>query len=262
MMEWIESLPTAGSGLIVVGGFVLLTLIVGGLVRRFAPSDILSEHNDLAGFILAVVGVVYAVLLAFVAIGVWERFEAAENRTFEEAGELATVYRDAGAFPQQRPLIRSELSDYARELVTIEWQKMSFGEHSEKADETLEKVYAQVRDLPVSSWNLQNVQAQMLDAMQAATRYREDRISMYATGINKLVWFVLVVGAVVTVSFTYLFGFKIGIMQQLMIGLLGLMISLVLFLAVALDYPYRGAIQIRPEAFSALLETFRQIGTR
>ena len=59
------------------------------------------EHNDLGGFILAVIGVIYAVLLAFVAIGVWERFQLAEARTYEEAGALTTVYRDAGSFPQR-----------------------------------------------------------------------------------------------------------------------------------------------------------------
>jgi hypothetical protein len=67
---------------------------------------------------------------------------------------------------------------------------------------------------------------------------------------------VLVLGAVVTVAFTYLFGFERAIMQQLMIGGLSLLIGLVLFLVMALDYPYRGTIAVQPEAFRMLLETF------
>ena len=99
MISWLESLPTLRAGIVVVGGFVVLALAIGYLVARFTSREIRTAHNDRAGFILAVIGVIYAVLLAFVAIGVWERFQQAEARSYEEAGALATVYRDAGSFP-------------------------------------------------------------------------------------------------------------------------------------------------------------------
>jgi len=44
-------------------------------------------------------------------------------------------------------------------------------------------------------------------------------------------------------------------MQQLMIGGLALVIGLVLFLVVALDYPFRGSIAVQPEAFRSLLDS-------
>jgi hypothetical protein len=50
-------------------------------------------------------------------------------------------------------------------------------------------------------------------------------------------------------------------MQQLMIGSLSLMIGLVLFLVMALDFPYRGSISVEPEAFRALLDGLKSIGT-
>jgi hypothetical protein len=81
-----------------------------------------------------------------------------------------------------------------------------------------------------------------------------------ATGINGIMWAVLIAGAVVTVGFTYLFGFKQTIMQQLMIGSLSILIGLVLFLTVALDYPFKGGIVVQPEAFENALWVFRAIG--
>jgi hypothetical protein len=39
------------------------------------------------------------------------------------------------------------------------------------------------------------------------------------------------------------------------------MVGLVLFLVVAMDYPYRGSISVEPEAFRALLENLRSIGS-
>ena len=70
MIAWIESLPTLLAGTLVVGGFVVSTLVLGYIVSKVTSQEIRAAHTDRAGFILAVIGVVYAVLLAFVAIGV------------------------------------------------------------------------------------------------------------------------------------------------------------------------------------------------
>lgn len=259
MIEWIESLPTAGSGLIVVGGFIVLTLAIGWIVAKVAPNDVRIEHNDLAGFILAVIGVVYAVLLAFVAIGVWERFQHSEELAYAEAGSLTVVYRDAGSFPQGER-VRRDLRDYVNAIENDEWPLMARGRESEKADLLIEKIDKDVRDMPAESGRLQNIQAQMLVALDEALKDRDVRISASATGINSLMWGILMLGAVLTVGFTYLFGFRHTTMQHLMIGSLGALIGLVLFLTIALDYPFRGSIAIQPEAFHHAQETFTIVG--
>jgi hypothetical protein len=63
------------------------------------PTRLREEHNDVAGFIYAVVGVAYAVLLAFVVIAVWEEHEAAKHTVESAANELAGVYILADRFP-------------------------------------------------------------------------------------------------------------------------------------------------------------------
>jgi hypothetical protein len=77
--------------LVVIVGLTVM-LSIGGmlLVRRWIPLAVLQSHNEVAGFIYAVVGVVYAVLLAFTAIVVWEQHTHAESVAAQEASELAT----------------------------------------------------------------------------------------------------------------------------------------------------------------------------
>jgi prolipoprotein diacylglyceryltransferase len=59
-------------GLIVVGGICLASLVGLEQVQRLVPSVSRQRHNDVAGFIYAALGVIYAVLLALVVISVWE----------------------------------------------------------------------------------------------------------------------------------------------------------------------------------------------
>ena len=79
----------------------LPAMAVGGalLVRRAVGAEALALHNDVAGFIYAVIGVVYAVLLGFTAIIVWEQFRHAQQGVEREANALASLYRDAQVFP-------------------------------------------------------------------------------------------------------------------------------------------------------------------
>lgn len=49
------------------------------MVQRLVPATMRKEHNDVAGFIYAVLGVAYAVLLGLMIIAVWESFEEAHD---------------------------------------------------------------------------------------------------------------------------------------------------------------------------------------
>jgi len=253
MIAWLESLPTWAAGVAIVGGFVISTLVTGLLVARVTSGEVLSAHNDRAGFILAVIGVVYAVLLGFVAIGVWERFEAAQARSYEETTAIATVYRDADSFPNA-PVLRRLLQAYVRSVIDVEWPRMRRGEKTNISNPFLEQADRTVRDLPVTSERLADIHSEMLAAIDTALMDRQTRLTIDFIGINGIMWGVLIAGAYVTVGFTFLFGFERRVMQQLMIGGLSLIIGLVLFLTMALDYPFRGSIAVGPAAFHSLLD--------
>jgi len=66
------------AGLLVVGIGTALSMSGPSIVRRYVPVEKLTSHNDIAGFKFATAGVLYAVLLAFVIIVVWEKFSAAQ----------------------------------------------------------------------------------------------------------------------------------------------------------------------------------------
>jgi hypothetical protein len=55
-----------------------------------------------AGFIYAVVGITYAVLLGLLVIAVWGSYEAARNTTRSEANELAEIFWLADRLPPSK----------------------------------------------------------------------------------------------------------------------------------------------------------------
>jgi hypothetical protein len=259
MVEWFEQFPLLPGALLVVGGFVLLSVVMARLTHNLTRKETFFEHNDLAGFIFAVVGVIYAVLLGFIAIGVWDRFAVAEGRTFDEAAQLTIVYRYASDFPAEQRELRQEIRDYVGVIVEREWPAMLRGRANYVSDVRSERLAEAANSLRPKDLGQGNVQRAMIDALAAALVDRDERLSADATGLNALMWAIVICGAFITIAFSYLFSFRRTALQSIMIGGLSLLIGLIIFLTMSLDYPYRGSIRVGPEAFERALSNFDAI---
>ena len=236
----------------------MLLAVVGLLVvQRLVPSDRREEHNDVAGFIYAVLGVAYAVLLAFVVIAVWQDYETAQINAESEAHELAGVYFLSSRLPEpQRTRIQDLARTYARVVVEEEWPMMERGQTSPRADSLVSQLRLKILGFDPRTKGEQVLYEHGLTQLHDATDARRSRQLEVREGIPHLLWVVLVLGGVITVSFTYLFGLKSNVAHALMVAALTLLICGILFTIAEFDNPFSGIIQIRPDAFKEVLSSF------
>jgi hypothetical protein len=104
--------------------------------------EVLECHKEVAGFIYAVIGVLYAVLLGFTAIIVWERYEKAHSSVEQEANEVADLFRDAQVFPNElRNELESQLRTYVRLVLEREWPAMAEGGSSRETWEAYNQLW-------------------------------------------------------------------------------------------------------------------------
>jgi hypothetical protein len=229
------------------------------LVQRVVPPTQREEHNDVAGFIYAVVGIAYAVLLAFVVIVVWEDYESAKETVESEANELAGVYLLADRFPGSSGERVKELAhSYARTVVEEEWPLMEEGESSERASTLLRKLRFSVQNVDAGTGAGQVLYDQGLTRMHEVTDARRLRLLDTREGLPEILWVVLISGGVVTVTFTYLFGLKNNWAHALMVAALTLVICGILFTIGSFEHPFAGQTKIQPDAFEEVLRSFEQ----
>lgn len=103
---------------------------VGGvlLVRRLLDIKKFKEHHDIAGPIFSTIGVIYAVMLAFVLVIVWQDFDRAQNNTVQEANYFAQIYRDSTGLPEQfRVRFLAANAAYLDAVIKYEWPQMQRG---------------------------------------------------------------------------------------------------------------------------------------
>ena len=244
-------------GLLAVAVSVLIAVAGLTLVQRLVPVTIRKEHNDVAGFIYAVLGVIYAVLIALVVIAVWEDFAAARDTVEREASELDDVFRLAHSLPDPEGRQLQELArSYAQVVVDEEWALMAQGRTSPRAWDLLDEMSLSLSNAEVRTSAQQAVYAEALNRIDELADARNARLVEAGEGIPTVLWGVLVVGAVTVVGFTYLFGLNNALVHKLMVAALALLISSILFSIGLLEYPFSGSVRVEPEAFELVLERF------
>jgi hypothetical protein len=236
----------------------VLVAVAGLLVvQRLVPPDRREGQNDVAGFIYAVLGLAYAVLLAFVVIAVWQDYETAQANVESEAHELAGAYFLASQLPEpERTNLQDLVRTYVRVVVQEEWPMMERGQTSERADSLVSRLRLQILEFDPHTKGEQVLYERGLTEFHDAADARRERLLEVREGIPTLLWVVLVGGGVVTVSFTYLFGLRSNMAHALMVAALTLVICGILFTIGEFDHPFSGVVEIQPEAFKEALSSF------
>lgn len=244
----------AGLALIVV--MIVLGSLFGLLVvRRTVSHDRLARHTDVAGYIYAVIGVVYAVILAQVVIAAWDEYRDARVVASEEANSVLNLARLAEVWPEEaRERVETELSAYARHVVEVEWPAMATGEYSNSEHATLtQELWRAVNAAGAQDTREAPVYMAALQQLDELDEARRDRVLLGEGGLPEAMTMTLVVGAVVTVGFSYLFAVENGWVHGLMTASLATLVALLLLLEFELETPFQGVSAIEPTAMEFVL---------
>jgi hypothetical protein len=145
---------------------------------------------------------------------------------------------------------------YARVVVEEEWPMMEQSQTSPRADSLLRQLRLEILEFDPHTKGEQVLYERALTDLHDALDARRSRLLEVREGIPNLLWVVLVLGGVITVSFTYLFGLKSNVAHALMVAALTLLICAILFTIGESDYPFSGVVEIRPDAFREVLRNF------
>lgn len=227
------------------------------LVQRLTPLSVRQEHNDVAGFIYAVLGVAYAVLLAFLVIAAWERFEAARGSAAQEGNELARIYWLANRFPEpERRQVQELARSYAQVVIDEEWPMMEDGRASPHAWALMDQIRESIQNFEPSTSAEQVLYDQGLTQVHQLADARTLRLLDANTYVPTILWVILVTGGTITIGFTYLFGLRKTWPHGLMVAALSVVIASALFTIYALEYPFAGAPRVTPDALELDLKRF------
>lgn len=247
---------------LLLSAFIPALIVVGlhAIFRRFVPGDKLIPHHDVAGFLVGIAGVLYAVVLGFLVITVWVSFDSAQATADLEASDVAELFTFAGAIPEPaRSQIRTAMADYAFEVRDVEWPMLVEGRQDMRARGFYEKALPVIAAITSPKHGSDSdgplaLQQSALTMLHDLSVHRRERLIVAETGLPEALYIVLILGALIVLAFAFLFGVESKALQFTMTFLITAMIGLLLGTIVALDHPYSGPIRVSSHAWTLVIE--------
>ncbi|HET9935221.1 MAG TPA: hypothetical protein VFQ29_02015 [Methyloceanibacter sp.] len=228
-------------------GLMLLTPLLYGVDR-------LSLNNEVAGFKFAVIGVFYAVLLAFVVVAVWENFRDTEGTVRNEAKAAVDLHRVASVLPGPVSAdIRRDVITYVKDVRGDEWAKMAVGESSDVVTKDLDRLTKTVFAFNPGTTQEMVLYQTALRLLAQLTDNRNERLDSADGSVPTVLWFVLIAGGLITLGYPAFFGSTNLAAQVLMTASLAILVAIALLLSIVFDRPFTGDVTVSATPFERAL---------
>jgi hypothetical protein len=220
------------------------------VVRRWFKVGQFEEHHEVAGYMLAVVGTLYSVLLGLLVVNEVGKFDQARTMAEVEANCCSDIWQLTRGLPlEARKSIRAPLVYYYKLVQNEDWEALHAG-----AAETSTNAYLHI-------WrNISNYQpagnretatySALLTSMNQFSDARRFRVLSAQRTVSPIIWAVLITGGVMVVIFTYFFSVAKARTQIVLTSFVALFISLNLLLVKLFDNPYRNEFKIKSQSFT------------
>ena len=252
MFYWIYDIPSLAAiavfGAAFVGIFWLGILVLSPFIRPWFHQQ--PGLNATLGDYLQYFGVIYGLLLGLLAVGTYQNHAHAEKAVVAEAAGLAVLFRDVSGYPEPyRSDLRTLVRDYARSTIQDAWPKQREGILPlAGVFNPVVEIYTRMTQFEPQTKGQEAIHATALRQFDTFLESRRERLYSVTSGMPRVMWYTVALGALVNMILLWLFDLKLG-NHLLLGGLISFFMATMICLIAILDNPFRGEVGVSPEAF-------------
>ena len=223
--------------------------------RRAAVADG-ERDGDSVSYVGGIVSAMFTVVLAFFVVFAWQAGADVESSSGAESDALLDLFWQVQALPApQRAGLQDLVAQYTRQVADTEWPLLAGGESDTKAATLLDQLRTTVGALPVDGGIAQSVREQGMADLRQVGDARRARIDAATSddSFNTILLVGTLAGGALTIAFPLLAGISARPANIVIMGVLGLVVGVTMFVAVALAAPVGGLFGAEPGAFLGAL---------
>src|SRR5215510_12076490 len=257
MPLWLYQVSPRSAALIMVLFVEGLALIGLVLVRRLLIPR-LHYHdgaNDAVSGTVQAIGVFYGITVGLIAVGVWNTNSNAGDLVSREAAAIGALYHDVGGYPSPlRDELRQKLKEYTLFLINDAWPEQKQGRVGNVGSKMLDEFQTRLYTFEPTSPGSVAIHQETLSAYNKLIETRRLRLDAVGSGLSRLMWFVIWVGAVISIGVAYLYRIEDAKIHSILILLMSGFLAIVLFMIVINDKPFYGAVSISSDPYQLILD--------
>jgi hypothetical protein len=254
---WLHDLDVVWIVLIVFAAVALLVGVVWFVAMRAATGVRGAAMQSVSPGLLPALGIVFALIVGFLAVGVWGDSDKAKDAVSSEASALRSVVLLSNELPaatgeQMRVLVRRQIDD----AVHREWPVMA-EQHANL--EAIPAPLAQALDVavtfkPASAGQI-DAQRELVSSLQKALDARRQRIIVSGSRVNAVKWLGLLALALVMLIAIACVHSTNRRAAALALALYGAAVAVVVTMLLAQDRPFTGQLGQKPDLLEQVAPT-------
>jgi hypothetical protein len=254
MPLWIYDYPTwalvVGFALAFLGVAYLGMWLVRPHLLRFLRTGAPADMD--VGVFLEAHGVIYGILLGLIAAGAYNDFDQVSANVNAEAAALGALYRDVSTLPDPiRTTLRTQLEEYTDYVIDEAWPQQRRGVVRPDGTRMLDRFFGTLAGFEPATPTQEILFAEAFGQANEYAELRRLRLQDVDSGIHGIVWFVVFLGA--AISIVLVWGVDMSPRAQFLLGgVTALFLGSVICLIAAMDHPFRGDFSVGPDAFESV----------
>jgi hypothetical protein len=247
MSDWIHALPLGWMALLIFGSTFLIAAVIHRVVQSLAVGDRVRVFKGVSPGLLPPLGIIFGLLVAFLAAQVWGDLDRANTAVNREASALRAVVILSDTFPGETARLRGLIGQHIQEAQREEWPAMA------RRAATLTIVPASLAQamqitlaLPVQGEGQVAAQRAIVTALEDALDARRQRILLSQSGVNPVKWISLIMQAICTLTAIAMVHSDNRTTSAIAMGLFSTAIAVCILLITAHDRPFIGQNSVQP----------------
>jgi hypothetical protein len=256
MSDWLLNLPLLWMAVVVFAATYLLAAGIYWVVTRLAVNDRARAFKAVSPGMLPPLGILFALLVGFIAVEVWNNYDKAKVAVATEASALRAIVLLAGVFPEeQKTRIYALIDRHIEDAINKEWPAMARQQAtlSTLRANALIEALQDVLALKPANDSQRTIQPEMVKALQAALDARRQRIVVSQSTVGTVKWAGILLQAVCTLVAIAMVHSDNRLTCGITLTLFATGIALSLLLIAAYSRPFTGEISVRPDLLKQVL---------
>ena len=183
-----------------------IILYLQSLLKKRLGAETIAKCHEVGSYYLSMVGTFYAVLLGLIVVDAMTKFQEAQSAVDREMTALIRIYSSAERFPEQRAHLEKTVTDYADEVIDVEFPMMERrGRPDEKARDIALEILQTVKGIEPVTENQKAMFPILLSDVSDLLIARRERTKATNFGEPTVEWIILVTGGLITIILTFFF---------------------------------------------------------
>ena len=255
MSDWLLNLPVLWMAVVVFAATYLLTAVVYWVVTRLAVNDRARAFKAVSPGMLPPLGILFALLIGFIAVEVWNNYDKAKGAVATEASALRAVVLLAGTFPEeQKTRIHALIDRHIEVAVNEGWPAMA--RHRSTLSTLPTSLIAALQEtltLKPADDSQRIAQSEMVKAIETAVDARRQRIVISKSSVGRVKWAGILLQGICTLIAIAMVHSDNRLACAIAMTLFATGMALSLLLIGAYSRPFVGEISVRPDLLKQVI---------